>query len=285
VAQAINRVRRRWLFIVGGAVVLVLILLSTLSGFYIDLLWFREVHFSGVFWSVFWSKVLLGVVFGVLFFVLLLVNLLIVRRITPKFRAFSPEQEVIERYRAALDPYARWAIPAFAAVIALFVGIAASAQWQTFLLWKSAGPVQFGAQLSDAVLHRDPAFYIFILPFHKFVQGWLFSALVGVLVISGIAHYLSGGIRSQAVGEKVTPQVKAHLSVLLGLIVLVKAWGYYLGRFDLLVSPRGVVTGASYTDVHAQLPALTVLVVIAILCAVLFFVIKMAPQLMTALKS
>src|SRR5437762_10615680 len=39
-----------------------------------------------------------------------------------------------------------------------------------------------------------------------------------------------------------------------------KAWGYYLGKFTLLTSPRGVVTGASYTDVHAQLPALRLLV-------------------------
>jgi uncharacterized membrane protein (UPF0182 family) len=66
--------------------------------------------------------------------------------------------------------------------------------------------------------------------------------------------------------------VKAHLSVLLGLIFLVKAWGYYLGQFDLLNSLRGVVAGASYTDVNAQLPALRILVVIAIVCAVLFLV-------------
>ncbi|HEV8421295.1 MAG TPA: UPF0182 family protein, partial [Actinomycetota bacterium] len=190
--------------------------------------------------------------FGALFFLLLAANLFIARRFTPRFRPFSPEQEVIERYRMAFEPYARPIILGFSAVIALFVGIAASAQWQTFLLWKSAGAVGFGRL--DPLFHRDPSFYIFILPFQKFVQGWLFSALVGITVITAIAHYLSGGIRLQSVGEKVTPQVKAHLSVLLGFIVLVKSWGYFLGQFDLLVSPRGVVTGASYTDVHAQLP-------------------------------
>jgi uncharacterized membrane protein (UPF0182 family) len=93
-----------------------------------------------------------------------------------------------------------------------------------------------------------------------------------VTLVSAGAHYLWGGIRLRAVGERVTPQVKAHLSVLLGLIVLVKAWGYRLGQFDLLVSERGVVTGASYTEVNAHLPALRLLVVIAILCAVLFLV-------------
>src|SRR4029077_2694681 len=62
------------------------------------------------------------------------------------------------------------------------------------------------------------------------------------------------------------------LSVLLGVLLLVKAWGYYLGKFDLLVSQRGVVTGASYTDLHAELPALRLLVVIAIVCGLLFLV-------------
>src|SRR5205823_1241143 len=210
--------------------------------------------------------------FGVLFFALLTANLLIVRRLTPRFRPFSPEQELIERYRAAIDPYAKFAIPGFAAIIALFVGVAAAAQWQTFLLWKSAAGVAFGAAHLDPVFHKDPAFYVFRLPFLKYVQGWLFAALVGITVLVAIAHYFTGGIRLQTVGEKVTPQVKVHLSVLLGVILLIKAWGYYLGKFDLLVSARGVVTGASFTDIHAQKPALAALVYIAVICAVLFLV-------------
>src|SRR5947209_3466012 len=183
------RSRRRWVILAGAAVIFVAILLSALSGFYVDLLWFREVHFSGVFWSVFWSKVVLGFLFGLLFFVLLTTNLLVARRLTPRFRPFSPEQELIERYRAAIDPYARYAIPGFAAIIALFVGVAAAAQWQIFLLWKSAAGVAFGGTHLDPVFHRDPAFYIFRLPFLKYVQGWLFAALVAVTVIVGIAHY------------------------------------------------------------------------------------------------
>jgi uncharacterized membrane protein (UPF0182 family) len=272
-SQAGVNVRRRWLFFVVGAIVFLSILLSGLSGFYIDLLWFREVRFPSVFWSIFWSRVFLGLVFGFLFFLLLTANLFIARGLTPRYRPFSPEQEMIERYRVALDPYLRFLIPAFAAFIAILVGIAASAQWETFVLWRAAGTDgNFGTEFLDPQFRRDPSFYIFILPFQQFVQGWLFSALVGVTLITAGAHYATGGIRLQAVGEKVTPQVKAHLSVLLGLIVLVKAWGYWLGRFDLLVSPRGVVTGASYTDVAAQLPALTLLVFIAIACALLFLV-------------
>lgn len=264
--------RRRWPYVVVGAGALILILFTALSGFFVDMLWFREVGFSEVFWGVLWTKVLLALVFGLAFFAVLYANLLIVRRLTPRFRPLTLEQEILDRYRMAAEPYLRWLLPTFAAVVAFFVGLGVTSQWRTFLLWRNASGVEFGAP--DPVLGRDPGYYIFSLPWLEFVQGWLFSALVGVTIIVALAHYLWGGIRPQApgLGEKVTPQVKVHLSVLLGLILLVKAWGYYLGTFDLLNSRRGVVAGASYTDVNAQLPALRILIFIAIACAVLFFV-------------
>jgi len=261
---------RRWLIIAAAIVAVLLVAFTVLSGFLIDLLWFREVGLSSVFWTILRTKFALGLIFGAAFFGLLYVNLLIVRWITPRYRALSPDQEIIERYRLTFEPYVWWLLPAFSAFIALFVGIGGTSQWRTFLLWRNSAGVSFGT--ADPLFHRDAGFYVFSLPWLKFIQGWLFSALVGVTLISALAHYLWGGIRPQAVGEKVTPQVKAHLSVLLGLIVLTKAWGYRLGEFDLLTSPRGVVTGASYTDVNAQLPALKILVFIAIACAILFLV-------------
>ena len=79
------------------------------------------------------------------------------------------------------------------------------------------------------------------------------------------------GRRRRASPRRSTPAARAHLSVLLGLMMLVKAYGYWLGRFDLLTSQRGVVEGASYTEVKAQLPALKFLTIVAVICALLFF--------------
>ncbi|MGH2634597.1 MAG: UPF0182 family protein [Actinomycetota bacterium] len=264
--------RRRLLIIVVAILAGLVVAFTALSGFFVDVLWFREVRFSEVFWTVLRTKVVLGLLFGLAFFAILYANLWIVRRLTPRYRPLTPDQEVIERYRMQFEPYAWWLLPLFAAVIAIFVGFGVTSQWRTFLLWRNSSGVSFGAV--EPIFERDAAFYVFSLPWLRFVQGWLFSALVGVLLITALAHYLWGGIRPNApgIGEKVTPQVKAHLSVLLGLIMLTKAWGYYLGQFDLLNSSRGVVSGASYTDVNAQLPALRILIFIAIACAVLFLV-------------
>jgi uncharacterized protein len=268
----IQNARRRWPLAAGILIVAAFLLLSLLSNLYVDILWYREVDLSPVFWTKLWAQAGLASAFFVTFFALLLVNLYVTRRMVPKVVALTPEQEIVERFRENVEPYLRWAIPLGAAVLSLFVGLAATSHWQEFLLWRSSGGVVFGNP--EAVFHRDPAFYVFTLPWLKYLQGWLFGSLVGVTVIVGIGHFLQGGIRPQAVGlsDKVDPQVRAHLSVLLGLVLLAKAWGYYLGRFDLLTSHRGVVHGASYTDVKAQLPALTFLAIVAVICALLFFV-------------
>lgn len=264
--------QRRWPAILVVALVVLAIVFTVMSTFYVDLLWYREVGLSGVFWTTFWSKVVLTIAFGLVFFALLVVNLWIVRRISPTTIPLTPDQEAIERIRGQIEPYLRYLVPLGAGVLALLVGIGASRNWQTYLLWRNSAGLLFGDR--EQIFNRDAAFYVFDLPWLRFVQGWLFSALVGVLIIVTVAHVIYGGIRPQAPAwaDKVIPPVRAHLSVLLGLLLLVKAWGYFLGRFVLLGSPRGVVQGASYTDVNAQLPALNLLTIAAVICAVLFFV-------------
>ncbi len=264
--------QRRWPVILIGAVVVFAVVFTVMSTFYVDLLWFREVGLTSVFWTELRTKVALGMVFGMLFFALLYVNLLVTRRLAPPpVRFLTPEQEAVERIRMAVEPFLAWLLPLGALALALLVGIGVSRQWQVFLLWRNSSDVVFGDL--DPLFDRDPGFYIFSLPWMKFLQGWLFSSLVGVTFLTAIAHFFWGGIRPQARtwGDRVLPATRAHLSVLLGLIMLSKAWGYYLGRFDLLTSRRGVVQGASYTDINAQLPALNFLIIAAVICAALFF--------------
>jgi uncharacterized membrane protein (UPF0182 family) len=264
---------RRWPLVVAGILALAAFLFTVLSGFLIDLLWYREIGQAGVFWTSIRTRVLLGIAFGLVFFIALVANLLIARRLTPEVRVLTPEEEALDRIRDLAEPYVRWLLPVASALIALLVGIRAGAHWQTFLLWSSSTGITFEGP-PEALFDRNPAFYVFALPWMRYLQSWTFSALVGITVLTAAAHLYNGGIRPQARSwsDKVSPAVRAHLSVLIGLIMLSKAWGYYLGRFGLLTSLRGVVEGASYTDVNAQLPALTFLAIVAVICAVLFFV-------------
>lgn len=252
----------------GIVVVVAAIVFGVLSTFYTEILWFREVHYSKIFTTALLTKIGLGAVFGAIFAVLVLINLWIVRKITSPTRLFTVPDPVFERYRATLQPYTKWGVVILSVVFGLFAGSGATVKWREYQLFSHA--TSFGK--TDPIFHRDFGFYVFKLPFHQFVFTWGLSTLVVVTLVSAFAHYFMGGIRPQARSERVAPEVRAHLSVLFGLIVLLKAWGYRLDQFNLLFSPRGTVTGASYTDVHAQLPALKLLVVISVLCAVLFVV-------------
>ena len=75
--------RRRWPLIAIAVVVGLAVLFTVLSGFAIDVLWFREIGQEQVFWTTLGTKVLLGLAFGLVFAVLLFVNLAIARRLRP----------------------------------------------------------------------------------------------------------------------------------------------------------------------------------------------------------
>ena len=159
---------RRWPLILIGAVIVVIVLFTALSGFVIDLLWYREIDQSGVFWTVLRTKTVLAVVFGLLFFAILYVNLVIARRIRPTTRILSPDQEVLERIRDVTEPRVRWANPVGSAVLAFFVALGVTGEWSNFLLWKNSSGVTFGTV--EPLFHRDPAFYVFSLPWLRILQ-------------------------------------------------------------------------------------------------------------------
>ena len=60
--------------------------------------------------------------------------------------------------------------------------------------------------------------------------------------------------------------------MLVALIAIAKAVGYYYQRFTLDFSSNGYVQGAGYTDVHARLPAYTLLFWISLLAAMILLV-------------
>jgi uncharacterized protein len=257
---------RGW--IIAGVILLVIILFSLrgLAGFYTDFLWFDSIDQGSTWRQLLSARVVPALVFTVVFFAIMLTSLLIADRLAPKYRSMGPEDELVERYQQFVSPYQGRIRVGVALFFALIAGVGVSSQWQEWVLFTHR--VDFGVK--DPQFNQDIGFYVFQLPFLRFIADWLFTGLVIVLFVTAVAHYLNGGIRFQSPFQRVTPQVKAHLSVILAVMALVKTAQYYLDRFNLDFSERGVVTGASYTDVKAQLPALNLLIFISIVAAGLF---------------
>ena len=255
----------------GGVVSALFVLMLSLrgiAGFWTDYLWFDTLGHENVFVSVFGAQVILVVLFTLLFFGLLYGNLTVADRLAPPIRPPGPEEDLLRGYHLAVGHRRGLIRLVLSGLFAVIAGLGVSGRWQEWLLFTNA--VDFG--ITDPQFGRDLGFYVFRLPFMSFVIGWLFATLIIVLVLTTIFHYINGGIRLQSVGERVQPQVKAHLSVLLGLIALVRAGDYWLARFELTTSDRGAVVGATYTDVKAQLPATNLLILISLFATVLLLV-------------
>ena len=260
--------RRRLIGPAVAAVVVLVVLLGVLTSIYTDLLWYRSIGYSSVFTTRLRTQLTMFLLFGLLLAVVVGANMVIAYRLRPPFRPLSLEQQNLERYRVAIEPYLAWLLLGITGGLGVLEGLSAAGHWRTWLLWRNAVP--FGQQ--DAQFHRDISYFAFTYPFQRFLVGFLFTALILSLLTSAVVHYLFGGLRLQTPGDRVSPAAQAHLSVLLGLFVLLKAVAYYLDRYGLAFSLRGVVTGPSYTDVNAVLPAKTILVFVALICAALFFV-------------
>lgn len=262
-----RRLRIAAIVIVVGLIVL-LFSLRGIAGFYTDYLWFEALGHEEVFWRILRAKIALAVIFTGVFFAIMLANLYIADRLAPTFRPPGPEEDVLSKYHEFVGRRTGLTRVLISLLFAVTAGIGASGQWQSWLLFINGG--SFG--VSDPQFGTDAGFYVFQLPFLSYVTNWLFTALVIILIITIAAHYVNGGIRIQTPGERVTPQVKAHVSVLLGLLALVKAADYYLDRFGLTLSTSGTVDGATYTDVNARLPVLNLLMLISLLAFVLLIV-------------
>lgn len=249
-----------------GAIVLLFVSSRSIASWYVDVLWFGSVGKSDVYWTILFTKAGLAAVFSAVFAVLLVASMWLADRLRPSVVPPSPEQRALDGYRQ-LGTRSQWVFRIVVGlVLGLMVGLPAATQWDSWLQFRHSQP--FG--ILDPLFGEDVSFYVFQLPFAGFVVNWLFGALLLTLLVSAGAHYLNGGIRLQNQGRKVSPQAKAHISVLLALLALTRAGGYWLSRFGLTTSTRGVVKGATYTDVNAQLPAINLMILVSIAVALLF---------------
>jgi uncharacterized membrane protein (UPF0182 family) len=246
-----------------GVLIVVIIALVQATGVYINWLWFGDVGYRGVYTTVFWTRVVLFFTFGIGMALIIGGNLVIAYVLRPPFRPMSAEQQNIERYRVMLEPR-RILILSAIGVIALFsAGLSAQGNWSTWQLFLHGG--SFG--VTDPQFHKDISFYAWDYPAYRLLLGFGFTAVIFALILSAAMHYLTGAIRLQTPGPKITLAARRHLTILVFVFLVLKAIAYWLDRYGFVFSDRSKFTGASYTDVHAALPARTILFWIAILLA------------------
>jgi uncharacterized membrane protein (UPF0182 family) len=258
---------RRPLIITVAIIIAAAIALVSVSGFYADWLWFRSVSFTGVWRTILTTKLSLFLVFGVLTTLIIITNVIIAYRRRPLYVPMTIEADNLERYRGQIEPIRRLVTAALAIVLFYFSGSAGTQLWSSWLLFRNSTP--FGTK--DPQFHLDISFFAFRLPFWQSLLEWGISTVIISLIAATAVHYLYGGIRLQVREDRTTVTARVQLSILLGVVVLLKGAAYWLDRYHLALKEGRLITGLGYTDVNALLPAKAILAGIAVVCSLLFF--------------
>jgi len=257
-------------------VILVIVILIGLgllaSSLYSSWLWFQNLQFSSVFLTMVLSKILIGLIVALFFLLAVGINYYVARLSVKKTHPVSGGAGGISVEGLPISERgARWAFGAFLIIIALMIGSTASTKWSMILRYFH--PKSFG--ISDPIFGRDVAFYVFSLPFYLFLKSWL----MGFIIFSGVVAilvYRMGNLITMEVGTiqardqkvqlptklSIDSPVRNHLSILGMIIAALLIWGYWLKAYGLLYSTGGPAFGASYTDIHVQLVAYRILMLV-----------------------
>lgn len=259
-------------FIIAAiAVGIFLILLGLAGDFLVDWMWFSAIGYLHVFWTMIGTK---GGVFLAVFAAtaaIVWVNARLAldftrRRRSParfdwKLAATATPSDPLEFMRDRLP----WpiTIAVSSGLVALLVALAEVGNWSVFLQFLYQVPYGVNEPLYD----KDIGFYLFSLPAFIAIKNWALLALFMSALLAGLIYWVHGDIEYQAQRRSISPTAIAHGSLLLGLFFAVKAWSYGLDRYLLLYGDNGVVVGASYTDIHVELPVLWLLIGLSIAAA------------------
>lgn len=264
--------KRQYLF-----AILVILALFVFSFFrlglnlYVDWLWFKAVKYSHVFIKALVSNLAVRIAVAVWLFLFFFINLLFTRKevlkhgqIASAANVFPLKDILLSRLLTPKRVMAAYIIlSVFLAFIFSSIG---AGQWLTVQKFLHSQP--FG--ISDPLFGKDIGFYVFQLPFFEFVYSLLMlSAVISIIFVGLIYFFTDPNQFKQAAGFT---RGKFHLSLLAAFLLILQAGKYWLAMYNLLQSPRGVAYGASYTDVHAQLPALKILMIIALVTSLLVLV-------------
>jgi len=254
----------RYIVIAAAAVIMLVIGWTIVAGIAAEALWFDSLGYEQVYWKVFWTKTVLWIIGAAVALLWFGLNF----RAAAKIEPIVVDRRLIdlERLLPRGGKPVSWLAGIATALLALAYGSSASSMWREVLLFLNRTP--FGE--TEPIFGKDVSFYAFTLPVLTEIRSTVLSmgivAAVGVFLIGYIGS--GGGPYIKAL----LPKIKRHLLFLIAFVMIVAAFGFWLGRYGLLFASSGVVFGPGYADVHARIPAMSVMIALCLIAAVLLIV-------------
>ena len=237
----------------------IFIILSVGKGLYSEWLWFNSLSFSSVYVTILKTKVLLFFAATAIFIAIFLGNLVLATRLSSRGKSVFWPWALLQGQQATFKVAMIMGI----AFLGFVFGMTAQGEWELILRFFSRQ--NFGSV--DPVFHKEVSFYVFSLPFLQLLKSWLQGTFIITLLGSAGVYFL--GYAGRKMKFDYARPVLVHASILITFVLATFALGYWLGIWDLVFSGRGVAFGASYTDIHAQLPAQWILIVVVLVFTII----------------
>ncbi len=281
----------------GGAFFPTLIVLALLvfgvtifANFWTELKWFEQIEAARVFWTQYGASIALGAIGLILVAIVFAINLRIALGKKSDDDAVANVSNPMSEYVNFAHKYKLLTYGLLPLIVGGLFGTRLAGDWRTFLLWLNGG--SFGQK--DPEFGLDVSFYVFTLPAITALMSFLFTLLVLSFLAAGIGYWIGGHIGGKNGKLHLSKKLQLHLGILLAIGALLVAVNYWLARYDLLLGNNQRFSGATFTDINASKPALTILAIATALIAALFLfgairrrwkpaVVGMAAVLLTAI--
>ncbi|MGC9491041.1 MAG: UPF0182 family protein, partial [Thermovirgaceae bacterium] len=249
---------KKSLWIILGLLILAFVLFPAFARFYTDYLWFDALDLTSVFWIRIIPQWILFAVATAAAFLVFAFSWIRARKGAKKLDT-NGETPLHTRGSGFI-------VLAAAALLAIMNGLGVRGEWAMVLRFLNRTP--FGH--TDPIFGKDVGFYVFELPFFSFLQDWLLGVLITALLGSALI-YVMGWLPKIREENRFSfpPQARRHLTFMGALAVFAWGAGFWIERFDLLFSASGVVFGAGYTDIHARLLAINIMLALSVIVGAL----------------
>jgi len=245
--------------------IILLLMVGLVVSVYPNWLWFRNLNFSSVFWTMLIGRFGLAAVIWLLVIIITSINLYAAQQ----FHSFSGHRNDSTGETPIFGINANDLLLAGILIVSFVIAYRGSALWDMVLRYLYQQP--FGT--ADPIFNKDIGFYVFSLPFYMFAWEQLLVLFVFAAMVTVTWYVKEGGLEivAKLVQDQpialpkitITENIRKHLLVLGGIIILLIGWGYHLKVYGLLYSTGGPAFGASYTDVHVKIPTFRISMVVS----------------------
>jgi hypothetical protein len=236
--------------------------------FYTSVLWYRQLGFENVLFTQIWSQTILGLVAGAAALFVFGLNLWFANRMKPLYAKLSSANDPLAMVREQFESVRKVLMVVAPILLAIFAGVVSARNWQNALLFLNS--TETGKL--DPQFHLDASFYLFQLPFLDSAVSFA-STLFLITTLSIIfVHIINRNVRFAGKNTQMSKGARIQIAVLAALFLLFESISIWLDQYKTLTSASGLYTGATYSDVFAQIPGLQIVAGIGIVVALLFLI-------------